>query len=775
MPRGPAEGDSSVSDLSQLSARVNEAFVSAFGRTPLAERVQDILAQSMTLGRFRDMAHLRDEAGDLLCSALQLCAECGWSPDDLVSATLAKIEARRDIYSRLGRKLKVALLGGAFDPIHNGHLEVASEALRAGGVDEVWLMPCFEHLAGKSMVPAEHRLEMCRLALRGARGIGVFDYEIRHRFRGETYHLVKKLLSEELAHVRCDFSLIVGQDNADGFSTWTNAEGLERLIPFIVVPREGCSPPRPSAWYLKPPHRFLDDAPHEHPTSSTEVRRLLAAGDREVERLVPSEVLNYIRTNALYQPAGAREAVAARVRRLAVFASTFDPPSLFHRHVVKSLRQEGFDEVIVCPSGPRAGRDEPEHADPSQRAALADLGFRGLDGVRVDLGDLDEGRFTRPADLETRYARDGEVWHIVGAEMIAGGQSGRSTIQTRWDNGAELWNRGRFVVLHALADSPAPADLPPQHRLLRIEEHVSSAELRGRVYAGSAVDRYLTPEVAGFIARHRLFIPGAPDRTTRLTLDRPRIQMEYSPQNERARMLAARYQHLVGDPPDLILVLGGDGSMLASIRKNWRLRVPFLGLNCGHFGFLMNHTLPADLTGLELVTYPMPMLRVEADAPDGRAVPGLLAYSDAWLERATGQAAWLRLEVDGQERIPKLVGDGVLVATASGSSAYARAMGASPVPLGSRVLTLAGSNVFRPRFWKPMALSDDVVVRLTDLGEVGKRPVRGFVDGHPLGEVRSMTVRRSFSAGVELAFTREFDPSGKLLRSLFPPADDLLS
>jgi NAD kinase len=184
----------------------------------------------------------------------------------------------------------------------------------------------------------------------------------------------------------------------------------------------------------------------------------------------------------------------------------------------------------------------------------------------------------------------------------------------------------------------------------------------------------------------------------------------------------------------------------------------------------MNERLPHDLEGLELVTYAMPMLRVEAEAPDGRTTRAL-AYGDAWLEREGGQAAWLRLDVDGQTRVPKIVGDGMLVATASGSSAYARAMGAVPVPLNASVLTLVGSNVFRPRFWRPMTLLDDATVVLTNLDTSGKRPVRGFLDGQPIGVIHALTIRRSAVAGVELAFTREFDPSDKLLRSLFPPSD----
>jgi NAD kinase len=211
--------------------------------------------------------------------------------------------------------------------------------------------------------------------------------------------------------------------------------------------------------------------------------------------------------------------------------------------------------------------------------------------------------------------------------------------------------------------------------------------------------------------------------------------------------------------------------MLHAIRRHWRLRVPFLGLNAGHLGFLMNERLSSDLAGAELVGYQLPMLRVDAEAADGRASRGV-AYGDVWLEREGGQAAWLRLDVDGQTRVPKVVGDGLLVATAAGSSAYARAMGAVPVPLNTPVLTLAGSNVFRPRFWRPMTLADDAVVTIASLDRSGKRPVRGYIDGLPLGVVQAVTARRSAVAAVELAFTREFDPSGKLLRSLFPPADD---
>jgi NAD kinase len=253
-------------------------------------------------------------------------------------------------------------------------------------------------------------------------------------------------------------------------------------------------------------------------------------------------------------------------------------------------------------------------------------------------------------------------------------------------------------------------------------------------------------------------------------LSEARLKIVFDERNEKALAFAARFRRFESDDPAHILVLGGDGTMLHAIREHWRLRLPFIGLNAGTLGFLMNESLPEELEGTELVLYRMPMLRVDTELPDGRRMQSL-ACADAWVERDSGQAAWLRVDVDGRTQVPRVVGDGLLVATPSGSSAYARAMGATPVPLTAPILTLAGSNVFRPRFWQPVTLPEEAVVSITSLDHNGKRPIRGFIDGRPVGAVRSMDVRVSSVAAVELGFTPEFDLSTRLLRSMFPPAE----
>jgi NAD kinase len=363
------------------------------------------------------------------------------------------------------------------------------------------------------------------------------------------------------------------------------------------------------------------------------------------------------------------------------------------------------------------------------------------------------------------------VWHVVSDEFVAGGHCGGSVVQTRWEDGSAVWDQSRFVVFHPSGSPPDPADLPPRHRLLPADGHLPTADVRAMVFNGGAdaAEGFVPPAVADYIRRHGLFTSAIAPREVRTRFDRVRLKIVCGPQKD-ACDRAAAFRHLEHPDPNLILVLGGDGTMLHAIRQHWRLRLPFLGLNAGHLGHLMNEIISADLAGSEFVLHRMPMLRVDVEAADGHLTRGL-AFNDAWVERDTGQGAWLKVEVNGETRLKKVVCDGLLVATPSGSSAYARAMGATSVPLSSPVLTLAGSNVFHPRFWKPLALPADTVVKMTSTGDPAKRPVRGFLDGLPLGRVRAMETRVSPVAAVELAFTPAFDLSARLLRSLFPPDD----
>jgi NAD+ kinase len=144
-----------------------------------------------------------------------------------------------------------------------------------------------------------------------------------------------------------------------------------------------------------------------------------------------------------------------------------------------------------------------------------------------------------------------------------------------------------------------------------------------------------------------------------------------------------------------------------------------------------------------------------------------LAFNDCWVERRAGQTAWIEVSVNGKVRMPKLVADGLLVATAAGSTSYARAMRATPLPFNTPLLTLAGSNVLQPDSWQPAVLTLDSEVTVRNL-DVTKRPLQGFVDAIDYGRVREMRVRVSKIAAVELLFAHEHDPVAKLAMLQFP-------
>jgi nicotinate-nucleotide adenylyltransferase len=293
---------------------IKARFEESFGQTPLRQRNEDILKEAIELSRFTSMANLKEEHGDLLCSLLMSFQENGWDPAECVQATLAKIKRREAQYKAYGRKLNVAILGGAFDPIHKGHVAIAKFVLDfSTAFDQVWLMPCYKHLYGKKMQSPEHRLAMCRLAVEGDRRIVVSDYEIKNKLGGETYHLAKRLLSEDFAKHQYDFSFVMGMDNANTFDKWQNFEDLERMVRFVIVPRPGYPVEKKQSWYMKPPHMFVfPEWGGLYGVSSTEIRDKLNHR-QSLEELVktrPSQflkdnldqkVLDYILKNKLYK------------------------------------------------------------------------------------------------------------------------------------------------------------------------------------------------------------------------------------------------------------------------------------------------------------------------------------------------------------------------------------------------------------------------------------------------------------------------------------------
>ena len=186
---------------------------------------------------------------------------------------------------------RIGVLGGTFDPIHLGHLVVASEVCAALALDRVLLVPAHQQPFKDSTGHAapQHRFAMCQLAVAGDERLEVSDVDIA---RGGVTYTVDTLGDIAVAYPGADLFFIAGADAVSRLSEWRDYERLLELARFVGVGRSGHPTP-----VLAAPHLVVDTP--EVGVSSTEVRRRVRAG-APVRYLVPDAVAAYIAQHALY-------------------------------------------------------------------------------------------------------------------------------------------------------------------------------------------------------------------------------------------------------------------------------------------------------------------------------------------------------------------------------------------------------------------------------------------------------------------------------------------
>lgn len=186
---------------------------------------------------------------------------------------------------------RIGVLGGTFDPIHLGHLVVASEVCAALALDRVILVPAYQQPFKGSTGHAspEHRIAMCRLAVEDDDRLEVGDVDIA---RGGLTYTVDTLADIAALNPGAELFFIAGADAVSRLSEWREPARLMKLARFVGVARPGH--PVPS---LTPPHMVVETP--EVGVSSTEVRRRIRAGE-QVRYLVPEAVAAYIAQHALY-------------------------------------------------------------------------------------------------------------------------------------------------------------------------------------------------------------------------------------------------------------------------------------------------------------------------------------------------------------------------------------------------------------------------------------------------------------------------------------------
>ncbi len=219
-------------------------------------------------------------------------------------------------------------------------------------------------------------------------------------------------------------------------------------------------------------------------------------------------------------------------------------------------------------------------------------------------------------------------------------------------------------------------------------------------------------------------------------------------------ILKARHAHVPVEEADIIIALGGDGFMLQTLHATEHLSAPVYGMNRGTVGFLMNAWEPTGLTdrlqAAELAV--LNPLRMKATRIDG-TVSEALAINEVSLLRQGGQAAKLRLIVDGKQRLDELVADGAMLSTPAGSTAYNYSAHGPILPIGSDVLALTPVAAFRPRRWRGALLTKDSHVRF-EVIDPERRPVMADADSTSVRNV----IRVDITSARDVAHRLMFDP-----------------
>ena len=188
--------------------------------------------------------------------------------------------------------MRIGILGGTFDPIHNGHIYLAKKVLKGLSLDKIIFIPTYlpPHKKNKRITPARHRYNMVRLAIGGNNRFHISDIELKRKGRSYSIETLSKLRKRYGKNAMIFF--ITGSDSLKELKKWKNLKGILKLCKFVVVKRPG--------FPIKNMHsNFTALRINAKDISARDIRKKIRNG-RSGNQAVPKKVYSYIKKQALY-------------------------------------------------------------------------------------------------------------------------------------------------------------------------------------------------------------------------------------------------------------------------------------------------------------------------------------------------------------------------------------------------------------------------------------------------------------------------------------------
>ena len=213
---------------------------------------------------------------------------------------------------------------------------------------------------------------------------------------------------------------------------------------------------------------------------------------------------------------------------------------------------------------------------------------------------------------------------------------------------------------------------------------------------------------------------------------------------------------------NVIIVLGGDGFMLQTLKKFYKFKKLFYGINSGNYGFLMNKfsnkNFLKNLQASDVVRiHPLQMIvKTKSDQ-----IKKSIAINEVSILRQSKQASSISITSNKKYIIKRLVSDGVLVSTPAGSTAYNLSAHGPILSLDSKKLAVTPISPFRPRRWRGTIVSNRSKIVIKNL-DIEKRPISAVADNFEVRNVKRIEIQ----INKEIMFNLLYDKNNSLYKKI---------